>query len=208
MALPCIKVAVLFLRFMVSQDGSPDDSSDYHMSRGGHHSGSIGYGSHGRGGSGGGGRFGGMGHYSSSGGRHGPQDDWHYRGRGGSYYERPARAEEEKKQYDLAMSAHPVAVRGKGPDVADPDAPCVVCYETFQSGDRCFDLRCSHSYHVDCMRKWWSRSLTCPVCREQVAPPFGKRKKQAPDGPQSRYFGAGAAPADDGGGQGDDDHGA
>lgn len=35
------------------------------------------------------------------------------------------------------------------------------------------DLRCSHTFHRDCIRLWFERQQTCPVCRART-PPDGR----------------------------------
>jgi hypothetical protein len=47
---------------------------------------------------------------------------------------------------------------------------CHVCLEPFQVGETIRKIiRCSHSFHVQCIDTWLKKKLTCPVCRCHVA---------------------------------------
>ncbi|EPS59994.1 hypothetical protein M569_14811, partial [Genlisea aurea] len=56
--------------------------------------------------------------------------------------------------------------RSPGPD-------CAVCLEGFKEGEKCRLLpSCKHSFHVDCVDVWLSKSSQCPVCRTSAHPSF------------------------------------
>ncbi|CAE8618735.1 unnamed protein product [Polarella glacialis] len=51
---------------------------------------------------------------------------------------------------------------------------CVICLEVVAPGDPARALGCSHAFHAECIRAWWSRSLqeshlqvSCPTCRRE-----------------------------------------
>lgn len=44
---------------------------------------------------------------------------------------------------------------------------CSVCFEKFIDSDTCRELKCKHLYHQNCIDKWLSEHITCPVCREE-----------------------------------------
>ena len=44
---------------------------------------------------------------------------------------------------------------------------CSICLMELDDGR--FALRnCDHSFHHECLKSWISRSLTCPICRENI----------------------------------------
>ena len=55
---------------------------------------------------------------------------------------------------------------------------CVICLEHFVDGDRLRVLPCDHSFHVGCIDKWLSGSLSdeecftsgCPTCKKHPVP--------------------------------------
>ncbi|TNV75892.1 hypothetical protein FGO68_gene3600 [Halteria grandinella] len=53
------------------------------------------------------------------------------------------------------------------------DAPnkyleCYVCQEEFNNGNALKVLGCSHMFHKDCIRPWFDKRDTCPLCRVAV----------------------------------------
>ena len=50
-------------------------------------------------------------------------------------------------------------------DSSDPDNPCCICLEKFQSSATTLKV-CSHRYHADCIANWFAKGkLSCPYCR-------------------------------------------
>ena len=46
---------------------------------------------------------------------------------------------------------------------------CLVCQEDFELGDDLLTLRCEHTFHGKCVKKWLQEySNKCPVCKESV----------------------------------------
>jgi hypothetical protein len=57
-----------------------------------------------------------------------------------------------------------------GKKTASPEhrACCGVCLEDFAEGAIVYDLLCTHRFHVDCLRPWFARSKSCPMCRMNI----------------------------------------
>jgi len=52
--------------------------------------------------------------------------------------------------------------------VAEEDRPCCsICLQELES-DQCKIRKCKHAFHKTCIKSWISRSLSCPVCREEM----------------------------------------
>ncbi len=44
---------------------------------------------------------------------------------------------------------------------------CYICMDNFTNNDKCIKLKCSHIYHLDCIKKWIERSHNskCVICK-------------------------------------------
>ena len=66
-----------------------------------------------------------------------------------------------------------VADEDKPSGVCYEDTPgatqCVICFDTFQDGDRLLVLPCKHEFHTTCAGPWFDGHQTCPSCRAPVA---------------------------------------
>jgi hypothetical protein len=49
--------------------------------------------------------------------------------------------------------------------------PCAICYNEVGERGPFVDMPCRHSMHRECLREWFRRSRTCPVCRAPVSVP-------------------------------------
>nr|XP_004504040.1 probable E3 ubiquitin-protein ligase XERICO [Cicer arietinum] len=51
---------------------------------------------------------------------------------------------------------------------------CRVCLSDFEEGDIVRNLNCEHTFHKDCLDKWFLQDqyycATCPLCRNNVLP--------------------------------------
>lgn len=47
---------------------------------------------------------------------------------------------------------------------------CSICWKRYHLGDKLEQFRCEfgHVFHLECLRNWLKRSLTCPMCREDL----------------------------------------
>lgn len=45
---------------------------------------------------------------------------------------------------------------------------CVICLNDFKKDDTVYDTPCKHTYHKDCLDKWFKENNTCPTCRTKV----------------------------------------
>ncbi|UJR16118.1 hypothetical protein I4U23_003030 [Adineta vaga] len=57
--------------------------------------------------------------------------------------------------------------------ISSPELTCPICLNTVGNDHEIIYLRCSHSFHRDCINEWLksNRSManTCPICREYIA---------------------------------------
>lgn len=42
---------------------------------------------------------------------------------------------------------------------------CSICQDLFTEGDHVTELVCSHTFHLNCIKPWLSRTASCPTCR-------------------------------------------
>lgn len=50
---------------------------------------------------------------------------------------------------------------------------CSICLDTLQEENSIETLElCSHSFHIECLQKWFLRQANCPLCRVSVAAPI------------------------------------
>lgn len=47
---------------------------------------------------------------------------------------------------------------------------CALCLEEYVRGEEVLKLPCRHLFHEGCLGPWFTRSLTCPLCKQEVAP--------------------------------------
>lgn len=45
---------------------------------------------------------------------------------------------------------------------------CSICYEEFNDDSSVSILKCKHTFHTGCIKKWGVRNNTCPICREEI----------------------------------------
>lgn len=58
---------------------------------------------------------------------------------------------------------------GIGNAGSDCEVTCAVCLETINPGERVRRIvRCSHTFHSSCIRKWLRRQNRCPLCTRAV----------------------------------------
>lgn len=86
-------------------------------------------------------------------------------------------------------SGHSVEVTTKDQE-EDNDNTCSICYDEFEDDKNIqIKLRCGHSFHKDCLKKWTKQSEfntdACPVCRgplvlegEELFSEFLRKRKE------------------------------
>jgi ribosomal protein L40E len=47
---------------------------------------------------------------------------------------------------------------------------CSICLEQFGQEEKVCELPCKHIFHDECVRGWFRRHATCPVCRKPLGP--------------------------------------
>jgi len=65
------------------------------------------------------------------------------------------------------------------PDVSGedlPDATCIICLEEIKKAKK---LKCGHSFHLNCLRRWLEQNVVCPTCREKIELDLEERAAQA-----------------------------
>ena len=45
---------------------------------------------------------------------------------------------------------------------------CIICLEKYNMNDKIVRLNCSHIYHRDCIKSWFNKKMTCPICRYDI----------------------------------------
>ena len=54
--------------------------------------------------------------------------------------------------------------------VSAMEVECAVCLENFRAGERCRLLpNCKHSFHIQCIDSWLSKTAACPICRRDAS---------------------------------------
>jgi len=48
------------------------------------------------------------------------------------------------------------------------DYCCPICLEPLSTNQEVTKLPCTHMYHTDHIQQWFTRSLTCPLCRMKI----------------------------------------
>ena len=64
----------------------------------------------------------------------------------------------------IGPSEFAVVKHFKTVDVSD----CAICKNDIESGQTCVRTSCLHSFHLECIDQWYSKSPTCPMCREHI----------------------------------------
>jgi hypothetical protein len=44
---------------------------------------------------------------------------------------------------------------------------CIICYDKFKNGESAKQLACNHLYNSHCLLEWFSRKISCPICRDE-----------------------------------------
>ncbi|CAF3910589.1 unnamed protein product [Rotaria sp. Silwood2] len=74
------------------------------------------------------------------------------------------------------------------------DTTCIICREEMQVQQSIKRLSCQHIFHKNCLRSWFQRQQTCPICRTTVLRPIPPRAGGAAAPPPSPNAQPAAAP--------------
>lgn len=74
-----------------------------------------------------------------------------------------ARAEEEARKVLSRLRRVPWEA------VENEAEECSLCLEEFVAGEELLQLTCQHFFHESCVTPWFQRSLTCPLCKDQLS---------------------------------------
>lgn len=47
-------------------------------------------------------------------------------------------------------------------------AECAICKNDIYNDETCVRTACLHSFHLDCVNQWYTKSPTCPLCRDPI----------------------------------------
>ena len=59
-------------------------------------------------------------------------------------------------------------------DIENDIQECIICMDDFQKDETIFKINCncsSNYYHKSCLKKWFQKSCSCPVCRKNLREP-------------------------------------
>ena len=59
-----------------------------------------------------------------------------------------------------------VTIRGEE-NCNDDEVLCAVCYELLRNEENAKQLTCTHAFHSDCIFKWFTLKINCPICRNE-----------------------------------------
>ena len=45
---------------------------------------------------------------------------------------------------------------------------CSICLDTINKEKNCWVTRCEHTFHGECLMKWYVSDQTCPMCRSDI----------------------------------------
>ena len=45
---------------------------------------------------------------------------------------------------------------------------CNICLDTYRKGQTIIILNCGHKYHRNCLKKWFQKKRTCPICSIEI----------------------------------------
>ena len=51
----------------------------------------------------------------------------------------------------------------------DNSCECCICFDKIESHNG-GNLLCGHIYHNKCIKKWFNKHITCPICRNEEDP--------------------------------------
>jgi len=61
------------------------------------------------------------------------------------------------------------AVMQYDPEALGEQQECCICSSEFNAMEEISRALCGHVFHSECLGRWLQRSLTCPLCRGQLA---------------------------------------
>jgi hypothetical protein len=56
---------------------------------------------------------------------------------------------------------------------------CSICFESIEKCNN-ISLKCSHTFHFNCLERWFEKSTTCPLCRDKSDVEFKKNRLEYP----------------------------
>ena len=53
-------------------------------------------------------------------------------------------------------------------ELDDNKRTCIICLEDFINGQKVYNLKCKHIFHMKCLNEWIKRKRTCPLCKRKL----------------------------------------
>jgi hypothetical protein len=73
----------------------------------------------------------------------------------------------QRRDNTIAIESIPLVTYKRGEDEMSAYS-CAICLEEYQDEEQIRCLRCTHSYHKECIDPWLTKNNLCPVCRKNV----------------------------------------
>ena len=48
------------------------------------------------------------------------------------------------------------------------EGDCCICYNEYKTDEKIGELQCKHTFHNMCIKTWFSKTGTCPICRNNA----------------------------------------
>lgn len=45
---------------------------------------------------------------------------------------------------------------------------CIICFDKLNNSKAKINLNCNHTFHTECLQKWFEEKNECPICREKI----------------------------------------
>ena len=94
------------------------------------------------------------------------------------YAELDRQAQEEAEALNIEIKKQPLKHEFKKllipMRMGSSSRSCPICVENFKKGDKVFKLPCDHLLHMACVKPWFAKSCSCPLCRLDLNKHFMK----------------------------------
>lgn len=73
--------------------------------------------------------------------------------------------------YDDELTRNPnirLDIKSRNYKTTDLNEECTVCQSKFKEADKLCTLKCKHTFHYNCLRKWGQYKQDCPLCRVPI----------------------------------------
>jgi hypothetical protein len=73
--------------------------------------------------------------------------------------------------YDDELTRNPnirLDIKSRSYKTTDLNGECTVCQSKFKESDRLCTLKCKHTFHYNCLKRWGQYKQDCPLCRVPI----------------------------------------